>query len=73
MADSSRAPRSSTRHDRVGRRFLAEFISRAVMVYSFPPAVVLGVAPIVTGFVTVGTVVWTVRYAARVRQELPTP
>ena len=51
--------------------FLAEFLGRVVLVYSLTPAVVLGVAPMVTGFVTVATVVWTLRYAARVRRALP--
>ena len=51
--------------------FLAEFIGRVVLAYSLRPTVVLAAAPVVTGFVTVATVVWTLRYAARVRRALP--
>ena len=51
--------------------FLAEFIVRVILVYSLPPTVVLAGAPVVTGFVTAATVVWTFRYAGRVRRALP--
>ena len=51
--------------------FLAEFIVRVILAYSLRPTVVLAGAPVVTGFVTVATVVWTLRYAARVRRGLP--
>ena len=50
--------------------FLAEFIVRVMLVYSLRPAVVLASAPVVTGAVTVATVVWTFRYAGRVRRAL---
>lgn len=51
--------------------FLAEFVARVVLVYSLPPTVVLGIAPVVTAVVTVATIVWTFRYAARIRRGLP--
>jgi hypothetical protein len=54
-----------------GLVFVGEFISRVLLVYTVRPTVVLSVAPIVTGFATIGTIVWTFRYAARVRDTLP--
>jgi hypothetical protein len=54
-----------------GLVFVGEFISRVWLVYTLRPTVVLSVAPIVTGFATIGTIVWTFRYAARVRHRLP--
>ena len=50
--------------------FIAEFSGRVVLAYTVRPAVVLSVAPIVTGCATIGLVVWSLRYAARVRQRL---
>ena len=54
-----------------GMVFLGEFIGRVILAYSLRPTVVLAGAPVVTGFVTVATVVWTLRYAGRVRRGLP--
>jgi len=53
-----------------GLVFVGEFISRVLLVYTLRPTIVLSVAPIVTGFATIGTIVWTFRYAARVRHRL---
>jgi hypothetical protein len=50
--------------------FFAEFLGRVGLVYALRPTLVLAVAPIVTGLATIGTIVWTLRYAARVRQRL---
>jgi hypothetical protein len=54
-----------------GLVFVGEFISRVLLAYTLRPTVVLSVAPIATGFATIGTIVWTFRYAARVRDRLP--
>ena len=54
-----------------GLVFLAEFIVRVILVYSLRPTVVLASAPVVTGLVTVALVLWTFRYAGRVRRGLP--
>jgi len=54
-----------------GLVFVGEFISRVLLVYTLRPTVVLSVAPIVTGIATIGTIVWTFRYAERVRHTLP--
>jgi hypothetical protein len=68
-------PTARRAHRRVtivwGVVFLAEFLGRVGLVYTLRPTFVLAVAPIVTGLATIGTVVWTLRYAARVRQRLP--
>ncbi len=56
-----------------GFAFTAEFLTRVVLVYTLPPSLVLVIAPIVLGGITVGTIVWTfayVRYAARRGQAL---
>ena len=65
------AASARTGHDGMGSGLRREFVSRALLVYTVRPAVVLSVAPIVTGLATVGTTVWTFRYAARVRDRLP--
>lgn len=51
--------------------FIGEFTIRVLLVYTLPPTVVLSVAPMVTGLATIGTIVWTFRYAARMRDRLP--
>ena len=53
-----------------GLVFVGEFVLRIALVYNFPAPVVLAVSPFSTGFVTVGTIVWTFWYAHRVRNRI---
>ena len=50
-----------------GSAFVGELILRVILIYNASPATVLVVSPILIGAVTVGTMIWTFRYAHRVR------
>jgi len=50
-----------------GTAFVGELILRVILIYNASPATVLVVSPILIGAVTVGTMIWTFRYAHRVR------
>ena len=50
--------------------YTGEFVVRVLMVYRLPAAVVLAVSPVVMGVATIGTIVWTFRYAYRVRARI---
>jgi hypothetical protein len=49
--------------------FLGEFALRVVLVFTLPPVVVLAVAPVVLGAITLATIVWTYGYIARARRR----
>lgn len=53
-----------------GLVYVLEFIVRVTLVYAFPAAVVLVVAPFLTGLATIGAVVWTFWFAYRVRARM---
>ena len=53
-----------------GLVYTGEFLLRIVLVYRFTAAVVLAVTPFLTGLATVGTIIWTFWYAARVRDRI---
>lgn len=50
-----------------GLVFVGEFTLRVVLIYTFSPATVLAVSPIVLGAATILTMLWTIGYAARAR------
>jgi hypothetical protein len=50
--------------------YVGEFVLRVVLVYNLPAAIVLAVAPFLTGLATVGAIVWTFWYAYRVRDRM---
>ena len=52
--------------------YTGEFAVRVMMVYRLPASVVLVVSPVVMGVATIGTIVWTFRYAYRVRARVET-
>jgi hypothetical protein len=51
-----------------GLVFVGEFALRVVLVYTLPAPVVLTVTPFLIGVGTMSTVLWTFRYASRVRR-----
>jgi len=48
--------------------FVGEFVLRVVLVFTLPAIVVLAVAPVVLGAITLATIVWTYRYIALARR-----
>ena len=46
---------------------LVEFLVRVALVYTFPPAAVLVVSPIILGGLLIATIVWTFAYLRRMR------
>lgn len=50
-----------------GAAFTAEFVVRVTMVNTLPAAVVLGVSPVITGGVTIATILWTFAYVRRAK------
>jgi len=53
-----------------GLVYAGECVLRVALVYSTPSAVVLAVSPFLTGGATIVTVVWTFRYAFKLRERL---
>jgi len=51
-----------------GLVLVGEFTVRVVLIYTFSPATVLAVSPIVLGSASLLTVLWTINYAARARK-----
>ena len=62
-------PRARHRHRVVtlvwGLFFVAEFVFRAVLIYTVSPATVLAISPIVLGGATIVVILWTFRYGSR--------
>ncbi len=52
-----------------GGVFLGEFAIHLVLIFRLPVAWVLVVSPIPLGSLTIGTIVWTFRYAKRARER----
>ena len=52
-----------------GLVYVAEFVVRVAMVYRLPSATVLALSPVVMGGATIVTVIWTFRYAGRLRER----
>jgi hypothetical protein len=50
--------------------FVAEFITRVILVYTLSAAVALAVSPFVLGLATIVTIIWTFRYAYRLRDQV---
>lgn len=48
-----------------GVAYAGEFILRVILVYTLPPAVVLGVSPLILGGLTILVIAWTFAYARR--------
>jgi hypothetical protein len=48
-----------------GVAYAGEFMLRVILVYTFPPAVVLAVSPLMLGGLTMLTIAWTFAYARR--------
>jgi hypothetical protein len=53
-----------------GLVYVGEFAIRVVLVYTIPAPVVLVATPFLIGIGTISTIVWTFRYAYRVRDEV---
>jgi hypothetical protein len=53
-----------------GMAFTGELILRIILIYNAPPAAVLVLSPVLIGAVTAGTILWTFRYAHRVRARV---
>jgi hypothetical protein len=52
-----------------GCALIGEFLVRVVLAYTFPPAVVLEVAPIITTVILVATLLWTFAYVRSSRRK----
>ena len=53
-----------------GLVYVGEFGLRVGLIFSLPTAVVLAIAPFMTGLATVGTIVWTFWYVRRIRDRV---
>jgi hypothetical protein len=53
-----------------GLVYVGEFILRVILVYALPAAVVLAASPFLLGLATIFTIVWTFRYAYKLRDEV---
>ena len=53
-----------------GLVYAGEFVLRVVLVYTLSAPVVLVISPILLGLATIGTIVWTFRYAETVRERV---
>jgi hypothetical protein len=53
-----------------GIAYVGEFIVRIILVYTLPAAVVLAVSPFVLGLATIVTIMWTFRYAYKLRDQV---
>jgi len=49
--------------------FVGEFVLRVLLVFTLPAIVVLAVAPVLLGAITLATIVWTYRYIALARRR----
>jgi hypothetical protein len=56
-----------------GLVYVSEFVVRVAMVDQLSPTIVLALSPVVLGAATIATVVWTFRYAARLRARASSP
>jgi hypothetical protein len=52
-----------------GLVYAGEFLVRIIMVYSLSVAVVLFVSPFISGLATIFTIIWTFRYAKKMRER----
>lgn len=52
-----------------GLVYAGEFLARTIMVYSLSSAIVLIVSPFISGFATIFTIIWTFRYAKKMRER----
>ena len=53
-----------------GAVYLGEFIVRLTLIYTMAASVVLAVTPVVLGLATILTIVWTFRYANKLRDRV---
>jgi hypothetical protein len=53
-----------------GCMFIAEFVIRIILIYLAPTAVVLVITPVLMGLLIVITLVWSLRYAYKVRDRV---
>jgi hypothetical protein len=50
--------------------YVGEFLARVILVYTLSAAVVLAVGPFVLGLATIVTIIWTFRYAYKLRDQV---
>jgi hypothetical protein len=55
-----------------GIAYVGELMIRMILIYNASPSTVLVLSPILMGTVTIGTIIWTFRYAHQVRSRTPT-
>jgi hypothetical protein len=54
-----------------GLVYVGEFVVRVALVYSLPAPDVLALSPLLMGLATIVTIIWTFRYAGKVRKRIP--
>ena len=52
-----------------GLVYVAEFVIRVILVYTLSAAVVVAVSPLILGLATIFTIIWTFRYAYKLRER----